>query len=450
MSAGSVESQPDHGPDEPAEGREAPQAGYPRRVAVASLVTLGLVAAAALLIYAVHALLIIFIGILVGVMIDGLVRLIMRALPVRRSIALAVVLVGLIGIVVAAGVLVMPRSLSQATTIFDRLPGSVRSLLARVAGADETQAAVAGKLGKDQLPDPAGAREAARVTAASGRRAGSVPAGAPRQPAQTNRPTDAEAAPSPTAGEGLREQLRAGSDIDQSGPAADAGEGDQHPIEALASDMGAFAKPILRSLTLGFSALGTFVVIAFLGLYLAIKPEEYVGGFVRIFRPGARLRVEELLRVVAHDLRRWMLGTGIAMLSAGVLTSVGLWLLGLPYALALGILAGFAEVIPNVGPIAAALPAMLLTLQDGGPTWWHVGLFYLALQTFQSYVIQPVSQRYMVDVPPALSLAALLLLGWLCGGLGLFAAVPLVVIAIVAMKILWLRDTLGERIELPT
>lgn len=292
----------DGGPDEPAAGREAPQAGYPRRVAVASLVTLGLVAVAALLIYAVHALLIIFIGILVGVMIDGLVRLTLRVLPVRRSIALSVVLVGLMGLVVAAGVLVMPRSLSQATTI------SVRSLLARVAGADETQAAVAGKLGKDELPDPAaGEPDAARVTTASGHRAGSLPAGAPRQPgARTT-----EAAP---AGEPLRRELATGADLDGS----------------------------------------------------------------------------------------------------------------------------------------AAVPALLLTLQDGGPTWWHVALFYLALQTFQSYVIQPVSQRYMVDVPPALSLAALLLLGWLCGGLGLFAAVPLVVIGIVVVKILWLRDTLGERVDLPT
>ena len=431
-------------PDQPAAGEEAPQAGYPRRVAVASLVVLALVAVAALLIYAVHALLIIFIGILVGVLIDGLVRLTMRALPVRRSIALSVVLVGLIGVVVAAGILVMPRSLSQATTIFDRLPGSVRSLLARVAGADETQAAVAGKLGEDELPDPAaGAPETARVTTASGHRAGSLPAGAPRQPE-----AKAEEAAAPK-GEPVRKELAAGADLDKSGPAVDAGEGDQHPIEALASDLGAFAKPILRSLTIGLSAIGTFVVIAFLGLYLAIKPDEYVDGFVRLFRPSVRHRVQELLRVIAHDLRRWMLGTGLAMLSAGILTSVGLWLLGLPYALALGILAGFAEVIPNVGPTAAAIPAMLLTLQDGGPTWWHVGLFYLALQTFQSYVIQPVAQRYMVDVAPALSLASLLLLGWLCGGLGLFAAVPLVVIGTVVVKILWLRDTLGEPIELP-
>lgn len=429
-------------PDQPARGPEAPQPGYPRRVAVGSLVVLGLVASAAVLVYAVHALLIIFIGILVGVMIDGLVRLTMRALPVRRSIALTVVLTGLIGIVVAAGLLVMPRSLSQATTIFDKLPGSVRSLLARVAGANETQAAAAGKLGKLGEDGEDGESEAAPATTAT--KAGTVPASAPRK--QGGQPRGE--APAPT-GEPLRQELASGADLDRSGPAADAGQEGQHPIEALASDMGAFAKPILRSLTIGFSALGTFVIISFLGLYLAIKPDEYVEGFVRLFRPSVRHRVQELLRVIAHDLRRWMLGTGLSMLSAGILTGVGLWLLGLPYALALGILAGFAEVIPNVGPTAAAIPAMLLTLQEGGPTWWHVGLFYLALQTFQSYVIQPVAQRYMVDVAPALSLSALLLLGWLCGGLGLFAAVPLVVIGTVVVKVLWLRDTLGERIELP-
>ena len=69
---------------------------------------------------------------------------------------------------------------------------------------------------------------------------------------------------------------------------------DAMPIASTASDCS-----LTTDAGIGFSALGTFVVIAFLGLYLAIKPTEYVDGFVRLFRPGVRLRVEELLRVGA-------------------------------------------------------------------------------------------------------------------------------------------------------
>ncbi len=90
---------------------------------------------------------------------------------------------------------------------------------------------------------------------------------------------------------------------------------------------------------------------------------------------------------------------------------------------------------------------MLLTLAGDDATWWQVGLMYLGVQMFQSYVVQPLVQDRVVHVPPVLLIAALALMGWLLGALGLFTAVPLLVVIIVAVKLFWLRDRLGEQVQ---
>lgn len=220
-------------------------------------------------------------------------------------------------------------------------------------------------------------------------------------------------------------------------------------VDQVAGQLGGLAKPALRWGWAALSALGAVVVIAFVGLYVAARPREYRAGFVRLFSPRHRARVEEVLCHAARQLRSWMLAAGVAMATAGVLTGVGLWLLGAPFPLALGVVAGMLEIVPNVGPLAAGALAVLLSLTgEEGPRWWHVVLMLLAVQTFQSYVVQPLTQRRLVDVPPALGIGAIVLLGWVLGPLGVLVGIPLLLVARILVKVLWWRDALGEEIEL--
>jgi predicted PurR-regulated permease PerM len=212
-------------------------------------------------------------------------------------------------------------------------------------------------------------------------------------------------------------------------------------------DPASIVAPVARGLSTTAMLLANALVILVIGIYAAARPEFYVDGVVRLMPHAWRGRAREALRESGRQLRRWMFGTALAMASAAGLTGIGLWLLGVPYALGLALLAGVLELIPNFGPIAAAVPAILLTLADGEVTWWHVALMYLGIQTFQSYVVQPLVQDRVVHVPPVLLIAALALMGWLLGALGLFTAVPLLVVAIVLVKLLWLRDRLGEQVQ---
>jgi predicted PurR-regulated permease PerM len=196
-------------------------------------------------------------------------------------------------------------------------------------------------------------------------------------------------------------------------------------------------------------ALANVVLVLFGGLYLALQPRLYRAGLIRLAPPGAQDRLAATLDASGRALRRWLLGLLLAMAIVAAFTSLGLWLIGLPGFLALGLLAGLAEVVPFVGPVAAAVPALLLALtQDAQAVVWTF-LLYLAVQQIESNLVMPLIIREMVAVPPALTLFAIVAFGLLFGLAGVLLAAPLTVVAFVAVKKLWVREALGEDTKVP-
>jgi len=174
-----------------------------------------------------------------------------------------------------------------------------------------------------------------------------------------------------------------------------------------------------------FGVLGNAVVIAFIGLYGAIGPGMYARGLTALLAPSLRSTANEMLSEAAGALRGWLMAQLVSMTVVGILTGAGLWALGVPLALILAVLAALLTFIPNIGPILAATPAVLLGLSDGLSTaLWIAGL-YIAVQTIESYVITPRMQEETVSLPPALTISMQLLFGVLFGVLGLALATPL-------------------------
>ena len=96
------------------------------------------------------------------------------------------------------------------------------------------------------------------------------------------------------------------------------------------------------------------------------------------------------------------------MLIVGVLTGVGLWLAGVPSPLALGLLAGLADIVPYAGPVAAAVPGLLLALLQGPETAFWALVVYIIVQQIEGNLILPVVQRHMVTLPPALTIFSII------------------------------------------
>ncbi|HZU36547.1 MAG TPA: AI-2E family transporter, partial [Gemmataceae bacterium] len=192
------------------------------------------------------------------------------------------------------------------------------------------------------------------------------------------------------------------------------------------------------------------LVIVFVGIFGAAEPRLYRAGVLHLVPAKHRPRAGEAVDAVMFNLRWWLLGQVFLMIVIGISTAVGLWIIGVPLALTLGIIAGIFEMIPYAGPWLSAVPALLLALLISP---WHVigvAVLYLCLHLLEGYVLLPLVQRQSVLLPPALTLVMQVLLGELLGFMGLFVAAPLTVAGVVLLKMLYVEDTLGdEHVDVP-
>lgn len=213
-------------------------------------------------------------------------------------------------------------------------------------------------------------------------------------------------------------------------------------MEGVAGQVGGYAMTAL-----GAVANAALVLVA--GVYFAAKPRQARDGLL-LLTPGSSVEpVREALNTSGRALRLWLLGTFADMVVVGVLTTIGTALIGLPSPLALGLFAGLASFVPIVGPIISVVPAVLLALQEGPQMVLWAILVYVAVQQIESNFIFPFIQRRAVDLAPTLTLFGVLAFGILFGPLGVIFATPLLVVAVVFVKLLYVRRTLGKDVSVP-
>ena len=187
------------------------------------------------------------------------------------------------------------------------------------------------------------------------------------------------------------------------------------------------------------------VVIVIATVYAVAQPAPLINGFVALFPAGQRQRVREILGDVYETLQRWFLGQLASMTIIGVLSTVALSVIGIPFALLLGVFRGLVSFIPFVGPMISVIPPVLLALiGDPIDALWVV-LAYAGIQAIESYLIYPLVMSRAVSLHPAVVMFALLVMGTLFGFVGVLLAVPLVAALLVLLRELWIErmDQMG-------
>jgi predicted PurR-regulated permease PerM len=136
------------------------------------------------------------------------------------------------------------------------------------------------------------------------------------------------------------------------------------------------------------------------------------------------------------------------MVLVGLMIATGAFLIGIPSPLALGLIFGLMEFVPVVGPIAGAVPVLLVALGQGWEmALWALGLV-LVVQQVESNLIMPLVSGRAVQLPPAVGLFAVVAMGIVFGPLGLVLGYPLAVVCDVAVRRLYVRETLGESVDI--
>ncbi len=135
------------------------------------------------------------------------------------------------------------------------------------------------------------------------------------------------------------------------------------------------------------------------------------------------------------------------MLTIGALTGIGLWLLGIEAAAALGLMGGMLCFIPFVGAILAAVPATLVALTQGPGYAASVVVMYVGVHFVEGNFITPMVQAEATSFPPVLAILSTVAFSLLVGPVGVLLAAPLTLFLMATVEILYVQQALGEALD---
>ncbi len=370
----------------------------------------------------------IFLGVLFGLAVSGGVDRLHRW-KVPRGLAAALIVFGTIGLLGGLGAWMAPTLREQSRELKTKLPQAVDNIERWV---EARQGGVLGSFLQAGDATADATRQAAG--AATGGTAGGT---TPATGADTAQPQGDTAARQPVP-------QTAGADSGRTG-GAQAGGGQGGGLRGrVVEQMSGAGRHLFGFFTSTLAAITGFILVMFLTIYIAADPKVYHGGLMHLFPHGARRRAGEVLTAIATVLRKWLVAQLIAMLVIGTVTTVALLILKVEAALPLGILAGLLEFIPTVGPVLSAVPAVAMGFVDSPQKALTIAIVYGVIQMMENHLLIPILMKEGVDIPPAVTILAQALMAMVFGFLGLLVAVPMTAAAMVAVKMLYVQDVVGD------
>ena len=222
----------------------------------------------------------------------------------------------------------------------------------------------------------------------------------------------------------------------------------QHRIyRAVLEQLGHTAQDVLpRVFGVVHGAINLFAVLV-MGIYLSLQPSLYREWLIALFPPIHRDLVRDVLGDLADRLRSYIVAQLFAMFVLGALTTIGLYALQVPYPITFGVFTGLVTIVPFFGSlVATTLPALFVLNGSGiwgfSPATHAVFVVLLAtvVHLLEGNVVAPLVMARGADLPPVLTVMAVLVIGTLLGPMGLMVAVPtLAVVMVVVRRILITR-----------
>ena len=337
---------------------------------------------------------------------------------IPRGIGSTLVVLGVLGLLAGLGTWIAPTLREQTRELRSTLPQAISRVedwLNRRAG---------GLLGQIMPEQPA----------------------EPQQPA-AQQPPATRAPAEPSRGEAGRQEPRQPDAQSQRDDRGDRGNPLGGLPGTLSGQLDAVGRYLFSFLSSTIAVLSGLLLIIFMSIYIGSAPDLYHKGLLHLFPHRVRPRAREVLTAIGITLRKWLMAQLVAMLVIGVVTTIALKLLGVKAALPLGIIAGLLEFIPMVGPLLSAIPAVAMGFVDSPQKALFVALAYIGIQFFENHLLIPILMKEGVDLPPVLTLIGLAIMGVVFGFLGMLVAVPLLAAIVVAVKLLYVEDVVGDDVE---
>lgn len=192
------------------------------------------------------------------------------------------------------------------------------------------------------------------------------------------------------------------------------------------------------------SGVTTMVLVVVAGIYIALRPVDSREGVLAMVPLSVRPRLREVMNACGRALKGWLLAQVISMVLVGSLVTAGLYVIGIPSPVALGLLAGVSEFVPIVGPILSAVPGLLVAAVAGPEAFVLTLLLYIFVSQLEANVIMPLVQRSVASLPVVLGIFAVVAMGGLFGPLGILFATPAALVLYTAVTMLYRQDVLHD------
>ena len=233
-------------------------------------------------------------------------------------------------------------------------------------------------------------------------------------------------------------------------PTATAGAADSTQVaqvvkQRINAQLGGLSRYLFPFLSSTLEVVAGILIIIFLSIYIAVDPDLYRNGIMHLFSRRRRERAGDVLSAIAQVLRKWLVTQLIAMAAIGVVTTVVLLVLRVQAAFALGLLSGLFEFIPTFGPIISSLPAIAMGFLDSPEKAAYVAIAYILVQFMENHLLIPLLMKGGIDLPPVLTILAQSLMALVFKFIGLMVAVPMLAATMVAVKMLYVEDVVGDR-----
>jgi predicted PurR-regulated permease PerM len=362
-----------------------------------------------------------FLGVLFGLAVSAGVDWLRPRVRVPRGLIAAVIVLGSAGAVVTFFVVSGPVLATQSRELQTKLPEAIDKIDAWV---QKRQGGFLSSL----ISGRTGSSSSAPTTAPTGQ---PTPAAGQTPPRAARTRADSALAAQAAAGAAAARQAEPPMTLRQ----------------RILGQLSGLTRYLFGFLSSTISVFAGLVLILVLSIYIGADPDTYHDGLMKLFPRPWRKRGGEVLTAISIALRKWLVTQLIAMVVIGVVSTIVLLILGVNAAVPLGVIAGLLEFIPTVGPIFSALPAIAMGFVDSPQKALAVMIAYIAIQQMENYLLIPFLMSEGVDLPPALTIIAQALMALIFGFLGLLCAVPLLAATMVAVKMLYVQDVVGEPVE---
>ena len=360
-----------------------------------------------------------FLGILFGLAVSAGVDWLRARIRLPRGLLAALIVLGAAGAIVGFFVISGPVLATQSRELRTKLPEAI-----------------------DKIDKWVQARQSGFLGSLVGGGSGSSTASAPSTPS----PQPGRAIPNAPRPPTPDSALAAANQAGQSQTAAGA-QPPQTLRERILGQLAGLSRYFFGFVSSTISVVAGLILILVLSIYVGADPDTYHDGLMLLFPRPWRKRGGEVLTAISLALRKWLVTQLIAMVVIGIVSTVVLLILGVKAAVPLGVIAGLLEFVPTVGPILSALPAVAMGFVDSPQKALAVVIAYIAIQQMENYLLIPFLMREGVNLPPALTIMAQALMALIFGFLGLLCAVPVLAATMVAVKMLYVQDVVGEPVE---